>query len=115
MDDPGEAVWDQYLRKLAEPPSPLSHQRVQQIVDLWEHLQRQIMPLPLPYAMASESGEFVMTWDRGPHHFEIELLPDERYDWFYFDRTSGEHRGEDEHPLGTFSVEMVSHLRRTVA
>lgn len=56
-----------------------------------------------------------MTWDRGPHHFEIEVLPNGVYDWFYLDRASGERLGEDEHPLGTFSAEMVSHLRRTVA
>lgn len=114
--DPAEPDWERYLHDLTEPSGPLSHQRVRQIETLWEHLQRRVAEhLPLPHAMASETGEFVMTWDRGPHHFEIEMLPNGSYDWFYLDRTSGERLGEDEHPLGTFSTEMVSRLRRTVA
>lgn len=114
--DPAEPDWERYLRTLQEPSGPLPAQRVRQIEILWEHLQGRVEKhLPLPHAMASEAGEFVMTWDRGPHHFEIEVLPDGGYDWFYLDRTSGERLGEDEHPPGTFSAEMVSRLRRTVA
>ncbi|MFL6293584.1 MAG: hypothetical protein ACJ759_22040 [Thermoanaerobaculia bacterium] len=113
--DPAEPDWERYLRNLAEPSGPLPDHRVRQIEVLWEHLQRRgEKDLPLPHAMASEAGEFVMTWDRGPHHFEIEVLSNGRYDWFYLDRTSGERLGEDDHPLGTFSAEMMSRLRRTV-
>lgn len=113
--DPAEPDWERYLRNLAEPSGPLPDHRVRQIEVLWEHLQRRVeKDLPLPHAMASEAGEFVMTWDRGPHHFEIEVLSNGRYDWFYLDRTSGERLGEDDHPLGTFSAEMMSRLRRTV-
>lgn len=113
--DPAEPDWERYLRSLAEPSGPLPGQRVRQIEALWEALQGRIEKhLPHPYAMAADTGEFVMTWDRGPHHFEIEVLPNGRYDWFYLDRTSGERLGEEE-PLGAFSAEMVSYLRRTVA
>ena len=114
--DSAEPAWERYLRNLAEPSGPLSNQRVRQIEVLWGHLQKQLeKPLPPPHAMASEEGEFVMTWDRGSHHFEIEVLPDGRHGWFYLDRASGERLGEDEHPLGTFSAEMVSRLRRTLS
>jgi len=113
--DPAEPDWERYLRNLAEPSGPLPDYRVRQIEVLWEYLQGRVeKDLPLPHAMASEAGEFVMTWDRDPHHFEIEVLSNGRYDWFYLDRVSGERLGEDEHPLGTFSAEMVSRLRRTV-
>lgn len=114
--DSTEPEWERYLRDLAEPMGPLPGQRVRQIEVLWEGLRRQVeQNLPVPHAMASEAGEFVMTWDHGPHHFEIEVFPDGRYDWFYLDRTSGERLGQDEHPLGTFSAEMVSRLRRTIS
>lgn len=114
--DRAEPDWEKYLRNLAEPSGPLPSQRVRQIEALWERLRRRVEEhLPLPHALASETGEFVMAWDRGPHHFEIEVLPNGSYDWFYLDRTSGERLGEDEHPLGAFSSEMVSRLRRTVA
>lgn len=39
-----------------------------------------------------------MTWDNGSHHFEVEVLPDGRYDWFYLNRDSGERLGEDDCP-----------------
>lgn len=56
-----------------------------------------------------------MTWDSGPHHFEIETFADGRYDWFYLDRSSGERFGEEDHLLRTCSSEMVSLLRRAIA
>jgi hypothetical protein len=109
-------AWDRYLHSLMEPSGPLSAQRLRQIERLWECLRRQVTePLALPHAIATEAGEFVMTWDRGQHHFEIEILPDGRYDWFYLDRSSGERVGEEEHPAGTCSSQMIAHLRRAVA
>ena len=109
-------TWDQYLRSLTEPSGPLPAQRIRQIERLWECLRRQLAEsLALPYATATEAGVFVMTWDHGPHHFEIEILPDDRYDWFYLDRNSGERVGEEEHPVGTCSPRMIAHLRRTIA
>lgn len=56
-----------------------------------------------------------MSWDRGSHHFEIEVFRDGRYDWFYLNRDSGERVGEENHPLGTCSPEMISRLRQTTA
>jgi hypothetical protein len=108
--------WSQYLHSLMEPSGPLSAPRVREIERLWECLRGQMAAsLTLPYATATETGQFVMTWDRGPRHFEIEILPDGRYDWFYLDRSSGERAGEEEHPVGTCSPRMIAHLRRAIA
>lgn len=68
-----------------------------------------------PYATVTEPGGLVMTWDSGPHHFEIEILAEGRYDWFYLDRSSGERLGEENLFLGTDSSEMTSRLRHTLA
>jgi hypothetical protein len=116
IQDDQETAWDQYLRGLAEPSGPLAAGTVHEIERLWACLLRQ-MPdrLSFPHATATESGDLVMTWDRGHHHFEIEVLHDGRYDWFYLDRSSGEREGEEDHPLGTCSPEMISRLRQTAA
>jgi len=109
-------AWGRYLRSLMEPSGPLPTQRIRQIERLWECLQGQVTgSLALPHATATEAGELVMTWDRGPHHFEIEILPDGRYDWFYLDRSSGERAGEEELPAETCSPRMIAHLRRATA
>lgn len=110
------ATWDQYLRSLAQPSGPLSLQQVHEIERLWDRLRRQMPdPFDLPCSTATESGKLVMTWDSGPHHFEIEGFPDGRYDWFYLDRNSGERIGEEDYPLDTCSPAMISHLRRAAA
>jgi hypothetical protein len=114
--EPDPVDWRGYLRRLVEPSGPLSSSRVHQIERLWESLQDQVCRnLPPPYATATEEGEFVMTWDNGPFHFEIEVLPQGSYDWFYFDRDSGERRGEEGQFLDAFSAEMISLLRRSTA
>ena len=55
-----------------------------------------------------------MTWDRGGHHFEIEVLSDDTYDWFYMDRRSEGRAGAEAVPLGCYGSEMISYLRRTL-
>lgn len=55
-----------------------------------------------------------MVWDRGDHHFEIELLPDGIYDWFYMNRSSATRGGEEEQPLGVCSPEMIRLLDLTL-
>lgn len=113
--DPAESAWIAYLRSLEEPSGPLSAHRVHQIESFWEALQEQFArQLQPPYATATETGGLAMTWDSGPHHFEIEILADGRYDWFYLDRSSGERLGEEDHLLGTCSSEMTSRLRLTI-
>ena len=114
VQDNQDAAWDQYLRRLAKPSGPLSVGNVQEIERLWDCLRRQVPDrLGFPHATATESGDLVMAWDRGSHHFEIEVFHDGRYDWFYLDRSSGERVGEEDHPLGTCSPEMISRLRQT--
>lgn len=115
--DPDPAgAWIEYLRGLEEPSGPLSARRVHQAESFWEALQKRFdARLPPPYATATEDGGLVMTWDSGPHHFEIEILTEGRYDWFYLDRSAGERLGEEDQDLGACSPEMLSRLRRAVS
>ena len=73
--------WDQFLRGLSSPTA-------RQARELWQTLERSGEQIPPPYAVATEGGGISMTWDRGRHHFEIEVLSDGIYDWFYMDRNS---------------------------
>jgi hypothetical protein len=62
-----------------------------------------------------ENGGFAMSWDKGRHHFEIEVTPDGTFDWFYMDRGSDARSGEEDQSLGTLSPGLISQLRRTLA
>jgi hypothetical protein len=102
-----ERGWDRFLRGLP----PLASERA---LELWQALERSGIEIPPPYAAATESGGLSMTWDRGRHHFEIELLSSGTYDWFYMDRDSEERSGEDAVPLSSCTPEMFSYLRKTL-
>jgi hypothetical protein len=46
--------------------------------------------LPVPDAGPGPDGEILYTWDRGEHHFELEILPADPAEFFYRNRNSGE-------------------------
>lgn len=100
-----ERSWDRFLRSLTVP---------QGVQELWKTLERLSRDIPPPYAVATEAGGLSMTWDRGRHHFEIEVLADGTYDWFYMDRDSHDRAGAEAVPLGSCGPEMSSYLRRTL-
>ncbi len=99
--------WESYLRRI-----PLSPMRVKQIRDLWAVLER--MGMQLPFATVTPSGEFSMAWDKGRHHFEVDLSDNGTYDWFYMDRESEDRAGEEGIPVGVHAPEMFSYLHRTM-
>lgn len=108
-------AWDEYLRGLAAPKGSLDPFHAARARKLWETLRQRIGPsLPPPYASPLESGSFAMVWDRGDHHFEIELLPDGTYDWFYMDRSCALRGGEEQQSLGVCSPEMIRLLDLTL-
>lgn len=108
-------AWDEYLRGLAAPKGPLDPFQAARVRKLWEALrQRMGQSLLPPYGAPLESGSFAMVWDHGEHHFEIELLPDGTYDWFYMDRSSTARGGEEQQPLGVYSPEMIRLLDLTL-
>jgi hypothetical protein len=107
--------WEKYLQGLAEPRGPLSPFFVKQILDLWGHLQQALAAVDPPHATVTPDLGFSMTWDNGPHHFEVEIGPGSSYGWFYMDRASDLRTGEEDLPLGLYSPEMIAALRRTVS
>lgn len=110
------ALWDDYLRRLAGPEGPLSTERAEQVRALWTSLMKMVGPnLWPPNAGPLENDGFGMSWDKGGHHFEIEVSPLGTYGWFYMDRDSGVRQGDEEQPLGVVSPPLVSTLRRIVA
>lgn len=98
-----ERSWERFLRDLAAPPGTLSPQIARQVLELWQAIERSGGDVPPPFAAATEAGGFSMTWDRGRHHFEIEVLSDGTYDWFYMDRDSEGRAGAEGVPLGAWS------------
>jgi hypothetical protein len=108
------AGWERYLQSLAVPRGPLSPFLVKQILDLWSCLERALGPIDPPHASVTADLGFSMTWDRGRHHFEVEIGPGNSYGWFYMDRASDLRSGEEDRALGSCSAEMTAGLRRTV-
>lgn len=108
-------AWNEYLRGLFAPEGPLEPFQAARVRRLWEAL-RQCMgeDLAPPYAAPLEGGRFALVWDQGDHHFEIELLPNGTYDWFYMDRGSSLRGGEEDQALGSCSPEMIRLLDRTL-
>ncbi|HKH44800.1 MAG TPA: hypothetical protein VKM72_09065 [Thermoanaerobaculia bacterium] len=106
--------WESFLRSLAAPQGPLSPVRATQVLELWQSLERSWGEIPPPHAAATEAGGFSMTWDRGRHHFEIEVLTDGTYDWFYMDRDSQDRAGAEAVPLNSCGPEMSAYLRKTL-
>lgn len=108
-------AWSEYLRGLSAPEGPIEPFQAARVRRLWEALRQRIgEELAPPYAAPLEDGRFALVWDRGDHHFEIELLPNGTYDWFYMDRSSSLRGGEEEQTLGSLSPEMIRLLHRTL-
>jgi hypothetical protein len=51
--------------------------------------------LPVPDASVGPDGQLMYTWDRGGHHFELEIFPDGSGEFFYFNRHTNEMWGYD--------------------
>lgn len=110
-----QASWDSYRLRLAAPIGPLEPSHVFLIDAMWKSLKAMIPSLPGPEAAPSEDGRiFGMTWDRGNHHFEIEVLPSGKYEWFYMDFSSAIREGEEDAYVGTYSSQMASRLLQTL-
>jgi hypothetical protein len=106
--------WERFLRNLAAPHGALSPQTVRQVLDLWQAIEQAGGDVPPPFAAATEAGGLSMTWDRGRHHFEVEVLSHGAYDWFYMDRDSDERAGAEDMVPGSCTPEMLSYLWRAL-
>lgn len=107
--------WENYLGVLsAAQGGPIPPFRLKQIRDLWGVVERCDRHARYPHATVTPDGGFVMSWDKGRHHFEIEVDNSGTYGWFYMDRESSNRAGEEEIPLGSYSPGMLASLRRAV-
>lgn len=46
--------------------------------------------MPPPAACTGPHGEMFYSWDKGPHHLEVEITPRGLTEWFYRNRDTGE-------------------------
>jgi hypothetical protein len=67
--------------------------------------------LPIPAACTGPDGEMFYSWDRGRHHFEMEVIPGQPVELFYRNRETGEFWGEDWNLEEAFSPEAVQMLK----
>lgn len=104
-----ERRWLEYLRSL-----PYSGAVSPFIAASAEHLWRGVRPVAgsvaVPDAVATETGGIFMSWDRGHHHLEIELMSSGRYDWFYRNRKSGVYGGGEDFPVQVVAPDLLSQL-----
>ena len=104
-----ERRWLEYLRGL-----PYSGAVSAYIAASAERLWRNIRPVTgttsVPDAVATETGGIFMSWDRGDHHVEIELMSSGRYDWFYRNRKTGIYGGGEDFPIQVVAPELLSQL-----
>jgi hypothetical protein len=112
VEDPALS-WESFVGGLAQPKGPLTPTCAKQIRDLWSALERGAERVRPPHAAVTPAGGLSMTWDKGRHHFEIDVMPDGKYDWFYMDRESEARASQEDIQVGFFSTEMFSYLRRT--
>ena len=105
-------AWDKYRRSLAVPDGPLPASRAAQLETMWAAINQNIIFIPAPRAALAEDGTFVMSWNRGSHHFEIEMLEDGTFEWFYMERSTPIREGEEGLPVGVVSPLMRDCLAR---
>jgi hypothetical protein len=109
-----DRTWEAYLKGLSTSQGgPLPPFNVSKIKEFW----RSVEPVAggqHPRATVTESGCLSMSWDKGRHHFEFDIEPADTYAWFYMDRQSEERQGAEGIPLGSFTPEVFSFLKKTV-
>src|SRR5205085_4721084 len=105
-----EERWTRYLRampmrRLATAASAAACER------LWTRLSEEVERLLPPNASPTDEGGVLMSWTRGAHHVEIEVLPNGTYEWFYRHRPLDIAVGglEDDDNV---SNELIAHLQQ---
>lgn len=115
-------VWREYLECRQELES-LRKARLAEYLNEWDSLLDSISSdfrpiidsawraakgLRLWAPEASLTGEgFLMVWDRGAHHVQVEVYPNGTFDWFYRDRSEEGYKFGEGLPLGEFRVSIA--------
>jgi hypothetical protein len=80
--------WESYLSKLEKTTSVAAEAR-----KVWSHLKSRLWA---PEASPTDDGDFIMVWDRGPHHLQVRIVSRGLYDWFYRNRETNEVQFEED-------------------
>ena len=67
-----------------------------------------------PNASPTDDGGLLMSWTRGGHHLEIEVMPDATYEWFYRHRAFDIAEGGVERDTHLCD-ELIARLRQVIA
>ena len=79
------AAWQDYLTELNRVLGSRFAGRVKQF---WARLASELrFTVPVPHAGPTpDDDSFILTWDQGRYHFEVEIFRVGRFEWFYRDR-----------------------------
>lgn len=106
---PDEA-WLKYLRSL-RANGVISQFVANNTERIWRRLKPLASNVAVPDAAVTESGGLFMSWDRGVHHLEIEILPEGRYEWFYRNRHTDVFAGDYNYPATVLAPELLAQFR----
>lgn len=78
--------WETYLESLRHSDE-LEAAVGEAVRAFWAELSATLAGTPTPpLAGPTDDRGFILVWDHGRHHFEVEFLPGETTEWFYRDR-----------------------------
>lgn len=78
--------WTSYLEQL-EASQGVEPQVAATVQSFWKQLREDLRRSPRPpVAGPTEQDTFILVWDQGKHHFEVEFLGGGEVEWFYRDR-----------------------------
>ncbi len=88
-------LWLEYLAKLRAPKGRFSSEHIDYVIELWNQLailsHSKIGP---PQSGPTVDEALHLVWDRGEHHLEMEVYP-QQFEWFYSNRAAGSFDGKE--------------------
>lgn len=101
--------WTRYLSQMTAR-GKLSRAVTEAALALWGFMQLHVPGIEVPHAGPTQDGGLLMVWDKGRHHFELEVSPSGRYDWFYRDRQTDNYWGAEDRTVGDYSQELKTFI-----
>lgn len=66
------------------------------VIEFWDQLtEKTHRVVPIPVAGPTPQDSFMLSWNRGRHHFEVEVFSEGRFEWFYRDRKTDQFEGAE--------------------
>jgi hypothetical protein len=85
--------WETYLQTLRHRDG-IEPRLAAAVQAFWSQLTVALEQRPeIPIAGPTEQASFIVVWDHGRHHFEVEFFPGETAEWFYRDRQTESFQG----------------------